>query len=56
MKNKEVKIVIQPSKYETFNPDAWWKNRNDAKLVFEEYVKLIYYIVIFRINPVEIFN
>ena len=56
LKNDEIKIVIQPSKYDAFRPDAWWKNKNDAELVFEEYVKLIYYIVMFRINPAEIFN
>jgi len=56
LKNDGIKIFIQPSKYDAFNPDAWWKKRNDAELVFEEYVKLIFYIVMFRINPVEMFN
>jgi uncharacterized SAM-binding protein YcdF (DUF218 family) len=36
LKNDGIKIVIQPSKYDTFRPDVWWKNRNDAKLVFDE--------------------
>lgn len=47
----EIKITIYPSKYDTFSPDAWWKNKNDAMLVFYEYVRLIYYFLTFRISP-----
>lgn len=50
LKNDGIKIVIQPSKYDAFGPDAWWKNRNDAELVFDEYVRFIYYILTFRIS------
>jgi len=50
--NKEgIKITIYPSKYDTFDPEAWWKNKNDAELVFHEYAGLIYYILTFRISP-----
>ena len=56
LKNDEIKIVVQPSKYDTFKPDTWWKNRDDAELVFNEYVRLLYYVVMLRINPVEFFN
>lgn len=49
-KNDGIKIVTQPSKYDSFRPDAWWRNRNDAELVFDEYVRLIYYILTFRIS------
>ena len=55
LKNDEIKIVIQPSRYDVFDPDAWWENRNDAKLVFDEYVRLIYYILTFRISLSDIF-
>jgi uncharacterized SAM-binding protein YcdF (DUF218 family) len=55
LKNDEIKIVVQPSRYDTFKPDTWWKNRNDAKLVFDEYVRLIFCILSFRISPFDIF-
>ena len=55
LKNEEVKIVIQPSKYDAFNPDAWWKNKNDAELIFYEYTRLIFYALSFRISPFDIF-
>ena len=45
------KIIPHPSRYDTFNPDTWWKNEVDAELVFREYVRLIYYILTFRISP-----
>jgi uncharacterized SAM-binding protein YcdF (DUF218 family) len=50
LKNDGIKIVIQPSRYDSFRPDAWWKNRNDAEMVFDEYVRLIYYILTSRIS------
>jgi len=50
LENDEIKIVNHPSRYDAFRPDAWWKNRNDAELVFDEYVRLIYYILTFRIS------
>jgi uncharacterized SAM-binding protein YcdF (DUF218 family) len=43
-------ITSCPSIYDTFDPDAWWKNESDAELVFGEYVKLVYYILTFRIS------
>ncbi len=48
-KDREIRIICHPSKYDTFNPSAWWKNENDWELVFREYVRLIYYIFTFRI-------
>jgi len=50
LKNDGTNIVIQPSKYDSFRPDAWWKNGNDAELVFDEYIRLIYYILTLRIS------
>ncbi|MFX0200261.1 MAG: YdcF family protein [Candidatus Hodarchaeota archaeon] len=51
-KDTEIKkrITINPSKYDTFNPDNWWKTGADAELVFGEYVRLIYYIAMRRIS------
>jgi uncharacterized SAM-binding protein YcdF (DUF218 family) len=53
LKNDEIKIVNHPSRYDAFRPDAWWKNRNDAEVVFDEYVRLIYYILTSRISLVN---
>jgi len=50
LKNDEIKIVIQPSMYDVFRPDSWWKNRNDVELIFYEYIRLIYYILTCRIS------
>jgi len=47
----EIKIAISPSKYDSFDPDSWWKSRNGAKLVFDEYVKLTFYVITLRISP-----
>jgi uncharacterized SAM-binding protein YcdF (DUF218 family) len=49
LKNDGIKVTIHPSKYDTFNPDAWWKNEIDAEKVFEEYIRLVYYILNFRL-------
>lgn len=48
-----IRITIYPSKYDTFSPDTWWKNKNDAVLVFYEYVRLIYYFLSFRISTLS---
>lgn len=52
----EVEIIPHASKYDSFDPDAWWKNENDAESVFREYARLIYYIVTFRISPSTLIN
>jgi uncharacterized SAM-binding protein YcdF (DUF218 family) len=49
-KNDGIKVTVHPSKYDTFNPDVWWKNEIDAEEVFGEYVRLTYYILSFRIS------
>ncbi|MCD5407356.1 MAG: YdcF family protein [Desulfotomaculum sp.] len=38
--DRDITIISSPSKYDTFNPDAWWQNREDAKRVLLEYLKL----------------
>jgi len=53
LKSDGIKIIIQPSKYDAYRSDAWWKTETDAKLVFGEYIRLIYYLVSLRINPFE---
>jgi uncharacterized SAM-binding protein YcdF (DUF218 family) len=55
-KNHDLKIIMYPSKYDTFNPDAWWKSSNDAERVFYEYIRLIYYFITLRISPFVLFQ
>jgi len=55
-KNNNLKLVIYPSKYDTFNPDAWWKQSDGAELIFYEYVRLIYYVMTLRISPFVLFE
>ena len=50
LKKDGIRIIVQPSKYDVFNPDTWWKNSNDAELVFYEYTRLIFYVISSRIS------
>ena len=34
-------IISRPSRYDTFDPEGWWRSRRDAKEVLAEYEKLI---------------
>jgi len=52
---KGYKVTICPSRYDTFNAEIWWKNRDEAELVFTEYFRLIYYALSFRISLHGIF-
>jgi uncharacterized SAM-binding protein YcdF (DUF218 family) len=44
----KIRIAIHPSRYDSFNPESWWKNEASAELVFREYVRLLYYFISFR--------
>ena len=48
----DVNITVCPTKYDAFDPTAWWKSEGGVQLVIEEYVKLAYYILTFRIRPI----
>ena len=54
--NDNIKIRVYPSKYDTYNPDKWWENKNDTELFLYEYLRLIYYILSFQISFFDIFN
>jgi uncharacterized SAM-binding protein YcdF (DUF218 family) len=38
--NRGIIVTSIPSKYDTYNSEHWWKNREDAKRVIIEYLKL----------------
>ena len=51
LEKDHVTITIYPTKYDTFDSRTWWKIGIDAKSVFSEYGKLLYYILALRVNP-----
>ena len=36
-----IAIISRPSRYDTFDPERWWRSRRDAKEVLAEYEKLV---------------
>lgn len=38
-------IISRPTRYDTFDPEGWWRSRVDAKEVLFEYQKLLDYLV-----------
>jgi len=34
-------IISRPTRYDTFDPEGWWRSRSDAKEVLAEYEKLV---------------
>ncbi|MBI4640053.1 MAG: YdcF family protein [Candidatus Tectomicrobia bacterium] len=41
-----IHVMVKPSKYDTFNPEEWWRARRDAKQVFLEYQKLLNFMAL----------
>ena len=41
--DREISIIIRPSKYSEFNPENWFFDRGSRKKVVMEYIKLIQY-------------
>jgi hypothetical protein len=39
-----VYIGTSPSEYSSFNPDRWWKRREDIQSVLSEWVKLLSFL------------
>ena len=38
--NRSIVVTSSPSKYDTYNSEHWWRNREDVKRVIFEYLKL----------------
>lgn len=38
--NRDLIVTSVPSKYDTYNSEQWWRNREDVKKVIFEYLKL----------------
>ncbi len=41
---REVELIIRPSSFDTFQADRWWQDRESAKMVVFEYMKLAYFL------------
>jgi uncharacterized SAM-binding protein YcdF (DUF218 family) len=41
---EDVRIVVIPSPYSNYDPEAWWKNPRHLRHVILEYQKLVYYL------------
>lgn len=39
-----LRVIVRPSQYDDFNPDAWWQTRWQARVVLYEYQKLLDYL------------
>ncbi|HWQ68864.1 MAG TPA: YdcF family protein [Patescibacteria group bacterium] len=40
-----ITIISRPTRYDTFDPEGWWRSRADAREVLFEYQKLLDYLV-----------
>jgi uncharacterized SAM-binding protein YcdF (DUF218 family) len=52
--NGEKKVICSPSRYDPFSPETWWTERRQARALFFEYQKLIFYtiyLLLYRLNP-----
>lgn len=45
MAGREVRILAIPSPYSNYDPEGWWKNRQQFRDVALEYQKLLYYFL-----------
>lgn len=43
--DKEINVLSCPTKYDDFNVDRWWKDREDLKRGALEYLKLMHFYV-----------
>lgn len=41
----QITIGCSPSKYTGFNPEKWWKNKEDIQIVLSEYIKLTSFVL-----------
>jgi uncharacterized SAM-binding protein YcdF (DUF218 family) len=49
----DIRVIMQVSSYDEFNPETWWQTRWQARSMLYEYLKLIDFIWISAIGSVE---
>ncbi len=42
--DRELELIMRPSSFDTFQADRWWQDRESAKMVVFEYMKLAYFL------------
>ena len=42
--DREIELISRPSGYDTFQAGQWWRDRESAKMVVLEYMKLAYFL------------
>ncbi len=42
--DREIELIIRPSSFDTFQAYRWWQDRESAKKVVLEYMKLVYFL------------
>jgi uncharacterized SAM-binding protein YcdF (DUF218 family) len=50
LKKDGILVTVTASKYDTFDPDTWWKSQVNTETVFGEYLRLAYYLLTSRIR------
>jgi uncharacterized SAM-binding protein YcdF (DUF218 family) len=50
LKKDGIAVTVIASKYDTFDPDSWWKSQVNIETVLGEYLHLAYYLLTFRIR------
>jgi hypothetical protein len=41
MKGHLTRVTVQPSRYSSFDPDAWWETRSGIRTEISEFQKLV---------------
>lgn len=47
-KNRKFCIMVSPSIYTSYNPDGWWKRREDIQYTLSEYLKILNFQLVER--------
>jgi hypothetical protein len=55
LENKERKfyVMVSPSIYTSYNPDGWWKRREDIQYTLSEYLKILNFQLLERFKLSE---
>jgi uncharacterized SAM-binding protein YcdF (DUF218 family) len=43
--NGEIRVITRPSKYDSFDPKSWWRERRHIRWTVFEYEKLLHYYI-----------
>jgi hypothetical protein len=46
MKGHPTRVMVQPSRYSSFDPDRWWKTRDGIRTEIVEFENLVFDVVV----------